>query len=252
MVKFSLICPTRHRIKPLKHYIKSVLDTTNNPSSIEMIFIYDNDDINTLETLQFLKEEYKILNISFYGRERSEWNNEDYYNFGAKKAIGKFIWINADDLIFLVPNWDLIIWEKLNAFLINKPDRLVCANIFDSTPGPGNPPAGKEEFPCFPMFSREVLEILGFVLSPQLPTWGADRYAYLLFTKIKRFLVIDDVCYLDHVSYHTKVMEADEITTRAGEICAKYAVYPEHSFHKQGPTIEKQAIFLKEYINGKQ
>jgi hypothetical protein len=251
MLKFSLLVPTRERIIPLKRFFQSLLENTNNPSYIEVLIMCDNDDIQTIEALKLIQEEYKILNITYYQRTRSEWNNEDYYNCLARKSKGKFIWVCADDLIFLVKGWDDIIWDKLNFYLGDKPDRLVCANILDNTPAPGEPPGDKSEFPCFPLFSKEVLQVLGEVLNHNLPTWGADRYAYTLFTKIKRFLVINDKVYINHVSYHTKVMEADALTTRAGEICAKYAVIDKHKPHKQGNFIEQQANQLKVYITNK-
>ena len=251
MLKFSILVPTRERIEPLKRLLKSIYDTTNHKEQIEVLVACDDDDIPTIEALEALVSQYRSLNLSYFIRPRSEFINHDYYNWLAEKAKGKFIWISADDLIFLQKNWDDIIWRRVNAFLLDKPDRLVCANIFDNTPGPGNPPANKDQFPCFPLFSKEVLQQLGFLLAPQLPTWGADRYAYLLFTKADRFLVINDVVYLDHVSYHTKAMEADAITTRAGELCAKYAVIDKHSFHKQGSIIQQQASQLVRYINEK-
>lgn len=249
MYKFSLILPTRHRIEPLKRYLKSVFDTVNNKSSIEILVAIDEDDTETIKTIEQLKEQYKVLSLSYYTRPRSEWINKDYYNWLAGKSKGKFIWCNADDLILLVPNWDLIIWDIVNQYLYDKPDRLVCANILDNTPGPGNPPEDKDQFPCFPLFSREVLEANGELLCSNLPTWNADRYAYWLFSKINRFLVINDQLYINHVSYHTKAMESDEITDRAGIINAKYAVIDKHNIHKQKPFIEEQAKKLKTYIS---
>lgn len=253
MLNFSLLVPTRARISGLKRLLRSIKATTNHPENIEVLILCDDDDLDTIKVLDKIQETYKILNIVCYKRPRSEWNNEDYYNYLARKASGRFIWVVADDLKFLVKGWDYYILNKLNTYLMDKPDRLVCANILDNTPGPGDPPANKKEFPCFPLFSREVLNLLGFILAPQLPTWGADRYAYRLFTKANRFLVINNEVYLDHISYHKdyKVVEADELTTRAGELCAKYAVIDKHSFHKQGPTIQQQANQLLEYINVK-
>jgi len=251
MLKFSLLVPTRGRIESLKRYLKSVSDTVGHPEDIEVLLVYDNDDLETIEALEGLKEEYKHLSLSCYETTRTEFSNENYYNFLARKAKGRYIWANANDLVFLVANWDIKLWFKLNYFMIDKPDRLVCANILDNTPGPGNPPADKKEFPCFPLFSREVLDVLGFILAPQLPTWGADRYAYRLFSQVERFLVINNEVYLDHISYHKdyKTVKADDLTTRAGDLCAKYAKLPKHDYHKQTPIILQQAKQLKEYIN---
>jgi len=250
MLKFSLLVPTRARKKSLNRYLRSVKATVMHPEEIEILILCDDDDQETIKALENIETKYKPLNVSCYKRPRSEWNNEDYYNYLAKKAKGKYIWANADDLVFEVQNWDLILWLKLNYFLSDKPDRIVCANILDNTPAPGDPPGDKSKFPCFPLFSREVLGLLGFILPPQLPTWGADKYVYELFTKAERFCIINDTIYLNHVSYHQdyKNIEADELTTRAGDICAKYAVLPKHMPHKKGPTIDNQAEIIRKEI----
>ena len=248
MLKYSILVPTRERIKPLNRLLNSIYITTNRRDQIEVLIAYDDDDEETKAQIERTVERYKIINVKAFNRPRTEFLNRDYYGWLATQAKGKFIWVCADDLVFLVPNWDVVLWEKLNVFLSQHPDRLVCANILDNTPAPGEPPGDKSEFPCFPLFSREVLDVLGFILPPQLPTWGADRYVHDLFTKVGRFLVINDACYLDHVSYHTKAMEADAVTTRMGEICAKYAKIDKHKPHKQDPIIATQAHQLLEYI----
>ena len=102
------------------------------------------------------------------------------------------------------------------------------------------------------MFSREVLDVLGCILPPQLPTWGADKYTYSLFTKVGRMLFIHDAYYLNHVGYHKnfKKVQPDELTIRAGALCAKYSTIDKHKPHKQEPYIELQAMQLKQDDHG--
>ena len=176
--------------------------------------------------------------------------NENYYNWLARKSEGEFIWCCADDVIFMIRAWDTIIHADIRRYLASKTDRILCVNVLDNTPAPGDPPGNKKEYPCFPMFSREVLDVLGCVLPPQLPTWGADKYTYSLFSQVNRMLFIHDKCYLNHVSYHKnyKKVTPDELTVRAGHLCAKYSAIDKHKPHKQGPYIQLQAMQLKQYM----
>jgi hypothetical protein len=248
---YSILVPSRERLFEARRLVQSIKDTTYNPATIEVLFALDNDHQPTINNVIQLQTEYPELNIKYFLRDRSEFINGDYYDWLAGKAEGRFLWISADDLIFLVKDWDIIIKNKLEEYLKDKPDKLLCASILDNTPAPGEPPGDKREFPCFPLFTREVLDVLGFILPPQLPTWGADRYIYSLFTKIDRLCWIHDQCYLNHASYHTLAGPADSISERVGELCAKWATIPLHMPHKQEETILRQANNLKVFIQNK-
>lgn len=248
MKNFSILIPTRNRVSSLQRTLQTIYNTVKNKDQVEILLVVDDDDLDTMGILPELKETYKIFDLSYYIIKRNEFVNEYHYNYLARLSKGKFIWCCADDIIFLVNNWDIIILNKINKYFISNPDRLVCINLLDTTLAPGNLPPNEKKFSCFPMFSKEVLSVLGFILAPQIPTWNGDVYVALLFTKANRVLIINDQYYLDHVGYHTKTLEADANTVRMGEINAKYAVNPKHDIHKQGPIIEQQVNILKAYI----
>ncbi len=207
-MKYSLICPTRNRTKNVRRLLTSIRDTVANPQDMEILFAMDNDDAPTHQFFHVLKtqNEFPTLNIQTHIREHSMFLNRDYYNWLASKSIGQYIFVSADDVVYLVPDWDKIIAERIEAYLSNKPDRIICVGIKDNTP---KPKASLPQFPCFPLITREAYNFFGFVLQPEVPTWGADYLSYLLYTGADRYMCIDDQTYMEHISWHTKQTTED-------------------------------------------
>lgn len=220
-IKFSLLCPSRGRHNLLKNLIDSLKKTVSDPNIIELLIVIDNDDLDTEKFLEQTNYKNEPFKIKIFKRERSEYSNRDYYNWLAQFSEGKYLWILGNDLVFKVKNWDFIIEKKIDDYLKNKPDRIACFGAKDNTPKPDikQPP-----FPCFPIVTREAFEELKFILHPEIKTWGADEALYELYTPIERYLPIDtddlgnDVVYLDHISYHTKLIAEDEFAVRVGKI----------------------------------
>ena len=234
---FSLIVPHRERIKPVITYVQSIDRTVKDPSKIEIIFILDDNHPPTEDNIKNLQIRYKHLNIKYYIRSRTPYTNKDYYNYGAQYAQGKYIWVNADDLVMLQHHWDERIFNFLETHLKDKKDRIICASIKDNTPKP-SPHLPK--FPCFPLFSREVLEVLGYILYPKIPTWGADYIAYQIFHPIHRLLEIQDKCYINHISYHTKTAVEDNVSKTVGATFNALKNVPYHNIQR----IEKEELPL--------
>lgn len=245
-MNFSLIIPTRERINELDRLVNSIIETAYDLNLVEFIFICDNDYQPTIDKVKQIQSAF-LINSKLLIRERSEFVNRDYYNFGASQSSGEFIWACADDLVFLHRGWDKLIYEKLSAYLNSINDKIVCAVIKHNTHFV-NEEARK--IPSFPLISRETFNILGFLLHPQIPTWGADILLSDLYDNINRLYIIDEVCFLDHISHHTTKIPADGITRRYGEICAKYAVKDEHNMHFiRKNIIPEQVKNLIAYIN---
>ena len=217
MYKFALLTPSRERPQSVERLLQSLSDTTTNPSQVEILFAIDNDDSVTRELLNLLlgTNKYSRLIIKPFYRDRAEMMNRDYYNWLAEKSNSEFIWAIGDDIVFLVSNWDTIIYDKLQQYLSDKPDKIVCAGIKDTTP---KPKPSLPQFPCFPLVSRVAFQQMGFVLHPFIPTWGADYLIYLLYTGANRYLEIADRDYLHHVSVHTKTASKDMTAQRVENI----------------------------------
>lgn len=245
-IQFSLICPTKERPSPLQRLIQSIQDTTFNKNNIELILIIDDNDTITLNFIPSLLNSFKNLNIKYFTRTSSIMLNQDYYNFGASQSEGKYIWIIGDDVIFLVSNWDEIVYNKIESYLSDKPDKIVCAGIKDTTP---KPKPSLPMFPCFPLVSRIAFEQMGFVLHPFIPTWGADYLIYLLYTGAGRYLEIADRDYLHHISVHTKTAPKDNTAVQVERTFNQLKMNDLHNIDLHASTtIPKQIEELKQKI----
>ena len=249
MPNFSLLCPSRrpHQVKKL---LASLNATIGNFDTVEILFGIDNDDIQTPQSVQDCIETYPNLNIKIHRRNKSIHINKDYYNWLSTFAKGKFHWAIGDDLIFKINNWDGRINENLEGYLNFRKDRVVCAAIKDNTPKPSPklPP-----FPCFPLVSKEAIKAIGFLLHPNIPTWGADYAVYKLYMAIERLHVIRDETYINHISYHTGQAPEDKITKAVGRTFNSLKMRPEHNVDRiVAEEVPEQAKKLREYIQRNQ
>ena len=247
-MKFSLIAPTRERTNGVNCLLNSIQNTASNLDDIEILFAVDEDDIATIQYFNTIQHQvlYPNLHISHHIRQRTEFLNGDYYNWLASMAKGEFIWAVADDVVFLVQHWDKFIYETAQSYLVDKKDRIVCVGIKDSTP---KPKTTLPQFPCFPMVSREALAFFGFILHPQIPTWGADYLLYLLYTGAHRYLEICNNVYLDHVSWHTRQAKEDKVAQRIRAIFGRLQHEPQFNVDINAITvIPQQVAALRDYI----
>ena len=235
-MKFSLICPTRQRIKGIERMLQSILDTATNVDEMEILFAVDEDDQPTLQFFGILSHQhlYDKLNIQYFARPRSEFTNRDYYNWLAEKTTGDYIWVIADDLVFLIDKWDEIISCYLDTYLSDKQDKICCVGIKDSTP---KPKASLPNFPCFPLVTKEAFQFFGFILHPQIPTWGADYLLYLLYTGAGRYLEIQDQVYLNHISWHTHQAPEDATSANIRQIFGRLQHTQEYNVDYNAKTI---------------
>ena len=242
---FSLLCPTRSRDVERDRLLMSLRNNTSNKDEIEILFAIDRDDHHTQEKLEETKTVFPDLNIKVFVRNRSVFINRDYYNWLAGFAEGDFYWVIGDDLVFAFNGWDVYIKNRIEDYLKDKHDRIACIGARDNTPPPGTLPS----FPCFPMVTKEAAKALGFVLHPNIPTWGADYVLYCLYKEVPRLLVIDEHIFLNHISYHTRKVEADAINKRVGEIFNSLKMIPMYNTNRTvKEEVPQQVNFLKNYI----
>lgn len=222
-MKFSLLCPSRERPNGIKRLLSSLDRTIQNKQNVQILIAIDEDDIVSQSYLidRANIPESLMPNFSMHVRPRSEFLNRDYYNWLALQAAGDYLWAIGDDVEFLVHGWDIHIQEVIEAYLKDKPDRIFCASIHDSTPKPPELPI---PFPCFPLITKEAFRALGFLLHPEIPTWGADYTLYELYKGAGRILTIEDRVYLDHISHHTGKVVQDMVNKRIELIAHKYNI----------------------------
>ena len=240
-MKFSLLCPTRKRVPGIERLLKSIIEKATNIHNIEILFVADEDDETTKQFFGIMQHQklYADLDIKFHIRDRSEFTNRDYYNWLAEKATGDYLWAIADDLIFLVEKWDEIITSTLEGYLSGKTDRICCAGIKDSTPPPKR---SLPNFPCFPLVTKEAFKFFGFLLHPQIPTWGADYLLYLLYNGAERYLAITNEVYLHHISWHTKEVPEDETAANIRKIFGRLQHTQEYNVDYNATNVIPQQV----------
>lgn len=176
---FSLILPTRQHLNGLKTLLDSLVKTTVDLDSVEVLLVMDKDD-HELERAFELTNQY-ALSIYVLVVNKSDNFSRDYMNFGASKAHGENLWMMNDDVVIETAGWDVKVKEAIGT------RKVYCVDTWCTD---------HEEihsFPRFPMVSRKAYETLGFVFYPQIRMWGADAVLFDLYKKAGCVIECHDV-----------------------------------------------------------
>lgn len=205
-MNFSIILASRERVHLLDSFLNSVVNTTADKSNCEVIVIIDNDDRVTRRFLERFNSTCSFAR--FVTRDRAKNLNDDYLNWGWRNySLGDNIIIMNDDVVFKTPNWDHIIMANLSRYLADKPDGVAYGWIQDGLTNRAN----DANYCCFPLITRKGAEVLGFVMPPQFPGWGADIGIYRIYAAVNRICDLSAVV-VDHVSYHNGKRARDHIS----------------------------------------
>ena len=116
--------PTRKRMNYVKKSISSLVSTANDINNFEVNFIFDEDDIETIE--EFKKWE-KNINYTFQVTNRLGYHNmHKYYNMMATVARGKWFFLWNDDSEMVSKDWDKVILGYGDKVCIINPQNLSC------------------------------------------------------------------------------------------------------------------------------
>lgn len=204
---FSLIAACRGRHNLLDNFIKSVFSTPKKKHSIELLIVADKDDEKTHEIARKNRLNNNDITL-IIKQERTKYLNRDYINHAVNLSLGNYLWALGNDLEIMTKNWDEILRNKIETFLVDKPDRISYIYIDDDIHKEGDYGGC-----CFPIVTREAVKTLGFLMPPELATWSADHYLWLLFKDFapNRIMNCFDVK-LNHYCYHNKRLERDDIS----------------------------------------
>jgi hypothetical protein len=205
-MNFSIILASRERVHLLDSLLNSIVNTTSDKTNCEVIVVLDNDDRVTKRFLERLKAICPFAKFVF--RDRAPNLNDDYLNWAWKNySTGKYVLVVNDDVIFKTPNWDQMAVAHLSRFLADKPDGIAYGWIEDGLKNR----QGNINYCCFPLVTRKAAEILGFVMPPEFPGWGADIGLFRIYSSLNRICEITDVV-LEHISHHNGMRERDHIS----------------------------------------
>jgi hypothetical protein len=207
---FTIMIPTRKRPIMIQNLLFSIYHTAKNKNQVETIVMYDEDDIVTCKKIEELKLIYINFPVRFIERPRHYSINNSYYNGMAKLSQGEYLVSVNDDTTFMKFNWDIETIDKLNKYMLDKPDGIVYGIVEDSDFCKKRVRAGIN-FSCFPLISKKAVNTLGFFFDPVFPKDGADWDIFGLYSKINRVVDLRKEFIIEHISVRSGRRVKDEL-----------------------------------------
>jgi glycosyltransferase involved in cell wall biosynthesis len=183
-IDFSIIFPTRNNVKGLKRFFNSLERTTKRKDRLEVLIAVDDDDEQLKEICEATSK--YSFDIQIYLTQRTDNFSDDYYNFLSSKANGRNIWACNDDIWIRTDGWDNLIRQAIKRVGWS----IYMVDVNDSTRFHKET---NQVWPCFPMVSKEAIDVMGFLFYPQIRVYPADKVIYQLFLNIVRVIECLDV-----------------------------------------------------------
>lgn len=205
-INVSLIAACRGRYDLLRKFIESAFETASDPNAIEMKLMIDDDDIDSRNIILSYQSKYKTLDKG--SQTRNKFLNKNYINVASLFARGRLQWALGNDVELLTQNWDKLLIEQFDDFLATKPDRVAYGYISDDIHKEMS-----EGGCCFPVITKETVDTLGFLMPPELATWSADHFLWVIFKGLIEDRIID--CRnvrLMHHCFHNGRTNRDDIS----------------------------------------
>lgn len=157
--KISILLPTRKRTQAVVHSVGSLLARAKDPTSIEILIAYDDDDIESREFFSttwypFLAQvgaQTKVFETERFGYLRLY----KYVNFLAEQAQGDWIMFWNDDALMLTDNWDIEIVRQEGFWGLL---RMPCVTM-------------DHPFALFPIIPRDWIDFFGCVSPVNHSDW---------------------------------------------------------------------------------
>ncbi len=184
MFNISLLSPTKKRTDSLSRMWKSVLDTADNPSQIELVLYVDHDDN---ETLQFLESNLKDCKVIVSDPDKKEIYS-NLHNVCCENASANIVMSAADDIIFRSKSWDTEIIEIFNQIHDN------IAYIYPDD-GYNGVKLGTHGF-----FHKDWFKALGYLSPPVFTVDYSDNYTMDVAKGVNRCFYLS-ACLVEHMHW---------------------------------------------------
>ena len=167
MVKISILLPTRGRTTQLLRSVDSLIDNADDPASIQWLFGFDNDDLETYKWFQenvlpkIMTSGARYTCMAFEPMGYSKLN--EYVNKLAAKAIGDWFVFWNDDAVMQSSGWDTEIVSHTGTF---------CLQAFDTH--------NKHPYSIFPIVPKEWFTLIGHLSLHQLNDAWLSQIAWML------------------------------------------------------------------------
>jgi len=173
--KISILVPTRNRFNNIVRLIKSIKDTAYDFNNIEILLYVDNDDTNTLHSINENRKD--LPGACVYTGKQGTLGSA--YNALYKKCAGNIIMSGADDIIFKTKEWDKILLDNFNK--LDSKIALFAADDLYTNPN---------EFCTHPFLTRQAINNFGFFIPNEFDCNYADRWWTYIFKQIERYFVL--------------------------------------------------------------
>lgn len=163
----SVLLPTRGRTDALKRSLVSLIEKSSNPTDMEIILGFDNDDQDSIkwckENIFPVLEEHGIDAIVIEFTPMGYIRLHEYLNAMAGVANGSWLMFWNDDAVMETQDWDLEI-AKYN-------DRFLCLRMKTHNEHP---------YAIFPIVPRDWFYLLGHLSNHQLTDATISQMSYIL------------------------------------------------------------------------
>lgn len=184
MPLFSLIVPTRGRVAGLRRLLESLRDHAEDPASIEVIVVVDEDD---RESQSFSFPELRLERVVVPPGQTMG----DLTLAGYRAASGRYLMLLNDDVVVRTPNWDV----RLRQVFERHPDGIVLVHV--------NELIFRDSLCTFPALTREFCQIAGGISRAEYRRYRIDDHIHHIFDLIyllgyTRRVFLPDVVFEHH------------------------------------------------------
>jgi len=166
-IDISILLPTRGRPKPLEQCLRTLLDQAKDPSRIEVMLAFDNDDTENINYfteviqpyLDDLGVEYSAIQFERLGYMRLN----EYLNELAQHSQGSWLFFWNDDAVMKTQDWDQVIRDNAQEFY------LLRAETNHEHP-----------YAIFPILPKKWVEITGHLSPHQINDAWTSQVAWML------------------------------------------------------------------------
>lgn len=227
MPTVGIVVPTRSRIKSLDRAIETAFTKASDHRSIMMVCLYDSDDAETKDYLRKKKNhrpQFRIVDVEvpITDQDLAEGLNihTRYFCPGARLCAEEncvYVWGTGNDVEYCTDDYDIKLYQKIEAFLKDKPDRL----LYGAVDANATPHKQAIPFCPFPIFTKEVVQTINCTMTHEITSWGNDKAIWNIFRTVaggSRMLDIPEV-QVRHWSYHTGLKHGeDEVGDGSGAV----------------------------------
>lgn len=163
----AILLPTRGRADMLERSVKSVVELAENPSRVQLMFGFDNDDPVGIkyfvEELQPWLDQHSVNYTAIKFAPLGYIRLNEYVNELARKSDARWLVFWNDDAVMETQDWDTEIMKYDGEF------KLLAFHTHNDHP-----------YSIFPIVPRKWLDLLGYLSPHQISDAWLSQQAYML------------------------------------------------------------------------